>query len=49
VPNSVKIEQIPSNVTADNPSLRLYGFAMVDHKLLIVDPSNKAIADMLSK
>jgi hypothetical protein len=49
VPNSVKIEQIPSNVTADNPSLRLYGFATVDHKLLIVDPPNKAIADMLSK
>jgi hypothetical protein len=30
-------------------SLRPYSFAMVDHKLLIVDPSNKAIADVLSK
>jgi hypothetical protein len=49
VPNTVKIEPIPSNVTANNPSLRPYDFAMVDHKLVIVDPSNKVIADVLTK
>jgi hypothetical protein len=49
VPNTVKIEPMPSKVTANNPSLRPYGFAMVDHKLVIVDPSNKVIADVLSK
>ena len=31
------------------PSLKPYDFAMVDHKLVIVDPSNKVIADVLSK
>jgi hypothetical protein len=49
VPSTVKIEPIPSKVTANNPSLRPYDFAMVDHKLVIVDPSNKVIADVLSK
>jgi hypothetical protein len=49
VPNTVKIEPIPSKVTASNPSLRPYGFAMVDRKLVIVDPSNKVIADVLTK
>jgi hypothetical protein len=49
VPNSVKIEPMPSKLTANDPSLRPYNFAMVNHKLLIVDPSNKVIADVLSK
>jgi hypothetical protein len=49
VPNSVKIEPIPSKVTANNPSLRPYDYAMVGHKLVIVDPSNKVIADVLTK
>jgi hypothetical protein len=48
VPNTVKIEPIPSKVTADNPSLQPYDFAMIDHKLVIVDPTNKVIADVLS-
>jgi hypothetical protein len=49
VPNTVKIEPMPSKVTANNPSLQPYDFAMVNHKLVIVDPSNKVIADILSK
>jgi len=47
VPSSVKIEPIPSNVTANNPKLRPYGFAMVGHTLVIVDPTNRVIADVL--
>jgi hypothetical protein len=49
VPNSVKIEPMPNKLTANNPSLRPYNFAMINHKLVIVDPSNKVIADVLSK
>jgi hypothetical protein len=49
VPKSMKIEPMPGNVTANNPKLRPYGFAMVGNKLLIVDPSNKVIADVLTK
>jgi hypothetical protein len=49
LPNTVKIEPIPSKTATDVPSLRPYDFAMVNHKLVIVDPSNKVIADVLSK
>ena len=49
VPSSVKIESMPSKATANIPSLRPYDYAMVDHKLVIVDPSNKVIADVLTK
>lgn len=48
VPDIVEIQPIPSDVTANNPSLNPYYFAMVDHKLVIVDPSNKVIADVLT-
>jgi hypothetical protein len=48
VPKTVKIERMPSKTAADIPSLRPYGFAMVEHKLVIVDPSNKVIADVLT-
>jgi Protein of unknown function (DUF1236) len=48
VPNTVKIEPMPSKTAADIPSLRPYGFAMVGHKVVIVDPSNKVIADVLT-
>jgi Protein of unknown function (DUF1236) len=49
VPSTVKTEPMPSKTAADTPSLRPYNFAMVDHKLVIVDPSNKVIADVLTK
>jgi len=49
LPGSVKIEPVPSKAATDVPSLRPYDFAMVDHKLVIVDPSNKVIADVLTK
>jgi hypothetical protein len=49
LPSTLKIEPIPNKVTANNPSLRPYDYAMVDHKLVIVDPSNKVIADVLMK
>jgi hypothetical protein len=49
MPNTVKVEPIPSNVKANNSSLRPYDFAMVDHKLVIVDPSNNVIADVLTR
>jgi hypothetical protein len=48
VPKTVKIKPIPSKLTADVPALQPYDFAMVDHKLVIVDPTNKVIADVLT-
>ena len=49
VPKTVKINPMPSKAAADVPSLRPYHYAMVDHKLIIVDPSNEVIADVLTK
>jgi len=49
LPGTVKIEPMPSKAAANIASLRPYDFAMVDHKLVIVDPSNKVIADVLTK
>jgi hypothetical protein len=49
VPGSVKIEPIPGKAAANNPQLRPYDYAMVDHDLLIVDPANKVIADVVKK
>jgi Protein of unknown function (DUF1236) len=49
LPNTVKIEPMPSKTAAHIPSLRPYDYAMVGHKLVIVDPSNKVIADVLTK
>jgi Protein of unknown function (DUF1236) len=47
LPKTVKISPMPSKTATDVPSLRPYGYAMVGHKLVIVDPSNKVIADVL--
>ncbi|HEY2532258.1 MAG TPA: DUF1236 domain-containing protein [Xanthobacteraceae bacterium] len=49
LPSTVKIAPVPSKAAADAPSLRPYDFAMVGDKLVIVDPSNKVIADVLTK
>lgn len=49
VPGSVKIEPIPGKAAANNPQLQPYDYAMVDHDLVIVDPANKVIADVVKK
>jgi hypothetical protein len=48
-PDSVKIKRVPDTVANDVPSLQPYSFAMVDHRLLIVDPTNKVIAGVVTK
>jgi hypothetical protein len=49
LPSTVKMMPIPSKVVAVASSLRPYDFAKVDHKLVIVDPSNKVIANVLTR
>jgi hypothetical protein len=48
VPSTFKIEPIPSKVTKDVPSLGPYDFATVQGKVLIVNPSDKKIADIIT-
>jgi len=49
VPTSFKLEPIPSKTAQAIPSLRPYDFAMTGGKLLIVNPSDKKIAEVITK
>jgi hypothetical protein len=48
VPSSIKLEPIPAQAATDVPSLKSFDFAMVQGKLLIVNPSDKKIADVIT-
>jgi hypothetical protein len=48
LPASVKIMPVPSKVATDVPALKPYDFAMVAGKILIVNPSDKKIVDVIT-
>ena len=48
VPSTLKTEPVPSKAATSVPALKSFNFAMVDGKLLIVNPSDKKIVDVIS-
>lgn len=48
VPSTIKIEPVPSKTATDVPKLKPYDFAMVQGKLLIVNPSDKKVAGIIT-
>jgi len=48
VPSALKIEPMPRTAVGAVPALRPYDFAIVSGKLLIVNPSDKKIAEVIS-
>jgi hypothetical protein len=48
VPSTMKTEPMPSKVATDIPTLKSFDFAMVNGKLLIVNPSDKKIVQVIS-
>ena len=48
VPSALKLKPVPSKAAKDVPSLRPYDFAMVQGKLLIVNPSDNKIVDVIT-
>jgi len=48
VPGAIKISSVPSAAAHAVPALRPYDFAMVQGKLLIVNPSDKKIAEVIT-
>jgi len=48
VPNSVTTAPVPSKAAHAVPSLQPYDFAMVQGKLVIVNPSDKKIAEVIT-
>ena len=49
VPSSVTTAPVPHKAASDVPSLKPYDFAMLQRKLLIVNPSDKKIAEVITQ
>ena len=47
LPNTVRIEPVTNKAGRDVPALRPYYFAIVQRKLLIVNPSDRIIAEVI--
>jgi len=48
VPSSLSIKAVPSKAARDVSQLRPYDFAKVQGKLLIVNPTDRTIAEVIS-
>jgi hypothetical protein len=48
VPGSVTTASMPNKAARDVPALRPYDFAMLQHKVVIVNPTDKKIAEIVS-
>jgi Protein of unknown function (DUF1236) len=48
VPTTLKIEPVPGKVTGAIPALRPYDFALVRGKLVIVNPADKKIVEVIA-
>jgi hypothetical protein len=48
VPSTFKIEPVPSKAARDVPALAPYDFATAQGKVLIVNPSDKKIVDVIT-
>ena len=49
VPNSITTAPITTKAASDVPALKPYHFAMLQHKLVIVNPSDKKIAEVITR
>jgi hypothetical protein len=49
VSGSVKLQPITTKAAGDVPALRPYGFAMIEGQLLIVNPSDRKIAAVITQ
>jgi len=47
LPSDVKVESVPSKAANAVPELNGYGYAMVDHQIVIANPKDKVIAYVL--
>jgi len=49
VPNTIVIAPVTAQAGSDVPPLKPYAFAMVQKKLVIVNPSNRKVADVIAR
>ena len=49
VPNTLTIQAVTKKAAGDVPALKSYDFAIVQGRLLIVNPSDKKVAEVIRK
>ncbi len=49
VPGSVNLQPMPAKAASDVPALQPYKFAKIESKLLIVNPSDRKIAEVITR
>jgi Protein of unknown function (DUF1236) len=49
VPNTIVIAPVTAQAGSDVPALKPYAYAMVQKKLVIVNPGNRKIADVIAR
>jgi hypothetical protein len=49
VPNTVKLHPLPTTITNSISALRPYEYAMLDKKVLIVNPMDKKVVDIITQ
>jgi hypothetical protein len=49
VPGAITIQAVPAKVAARVSSLKPYDFALLHNKLLIVNPNDKKVVDVISR
>jgi hypothetical protein len=49
VPNDVTLKPVPATLAQQVGALKSYDYALVKHELLIVDPSNKKVVDVITR
>jgi hypothetical protein len=47
VPQEIKLSPVPAKVANEVPKLRPYDYALISNKLLIVNPKDKKIVDVI--
>jgi hypothetical protein len=48
VPSTMKLQPIPEKTAKDVPSLKPYDFAVIQGKVLIVNPSDRKVVEVIS-
>jgi hypothetical protein len=49
IPSSIKTSPVPVTTASDVPALRPYSFAMLQKKIVIVNPNDKKIAEVITR
>jgi Protein of unknown function (DUF1236) len=49
LPNSVRLQPMPKEVSDEVPAVKSYDFAMLQAQLLIVDPASRKVIDIITQ